>query len=157
MYFKANCGEIWAKLAIFHEILTLNLVIQTNFWGKFGLYLAFFETDYGKIWPFYFFGPGNPGKKDLEIGSMCHAWEPVLNFLRDRRITKSKAPQPLIWYKLNNEISYVIFISCVDSSVTRKIFRCVTKGLTSILVDMSETACRIVKLQNTEVNIYWIG
>ena len=22
--------------------------------------LAFFETAYGQIWPFYFFGPGNP-------------------------------------------------------------------------------------------------
>jgi len=26
--------------------------------------LAFFETAYGQIWPFNFFGPGNPGMND---------------------------------------------------------------------------------------------
>jgi len=36
-------GEIWAKITKFYEILPLNLVIVTNFfWGKFGLYVAFF-------------------------------------------------------------------------------------------------------------------
>jgi len=57
------------------------------------------------------------------------------------------------WYELNNEISYVI--SCVDCSVTRKILRFVTTGLTFILVNMSETACRIVKLQN-ELLLDWV-
>ena len=42
VYFEACFGEIWAKLAIYYQIHTLNLVILTNFQWKFGLYLAFF-------------------------------------------------------------------------------------------------------------------
>ncbi len=68
VYFEASFGEIWAKLAIFYEILTLNLVIYANFWGKFGLYLAFyrfwgfvlFETAYGQILLFLFFWTWQP-------------------------------------------------------------------------------------------------
>jgi hypothetical protein len=41
-YFKAYFGKIGAKVKIFFELLTLNLVISTNFWAKFGLNLAFF-------------------------------------------------------------------------------------------------------------------
>jgi len=67
LYFKDCFGEIWAKLAIFYEILTLDLAIWTHFWGQFGHYLAFiwplfifedltfFETAYAQIWPFNFF------------------------------------------------------------------------------------------------------
>jgi hypothetical protein len=29
--------------------------------------LAFFETAYGQIWPFYFLGPGNPAPKSIFV------------------------------------------------------------------------------------------
>ena len=52
------------NLKIFNGMLNFNLVV-TNSWRKFGLYLvfedfAYFGTAYGQIWPFHFFGPGNP-------------------------------------------------------------------------------------------------
>ena len=42
VHLKACFGIIWAKYTILYEILNFNLVILTNFWRKFGLYLAFF-------------------------------------------------------------------------------------------------------------------
>ncbi len=51
VYFKACFWEIWAKLAIFYEIIPLNLVILTNLWRKFDLYLAFLSSL--RIWPFW--------------------------------------------------------------------------------------------------------
>jgi len=48
------------QIAIFYEILTLYLVILTIFLEKFGLYLAFFETAYGQIWPILFFSTWQP-------------------------------------------------------------------------------------------------
>ncbi len=64
VYFKAYLS----KTCNIYEILTLKLVILTNFWRKFGLYLAFFhfwwfglfETTYGQIWPFNFFWTWQP-------------------------------------------------------------------------------------------------
>jgi len=38
VYFKACFSEFWAKIAIFYEILALNLVIFINFLQKIGLY-----------------------------------------------------------------------------------------------------------------------
>ncbi len=57
--FKACFGEIWAKHAIFYEILPLNLVILTNlgfiwaflFFERFGPY----ESTHVQIWTFKFF------------------------------------------------------------------------------------------------------
>jgi len=61
--FKACFGEICAKLAVFYEILTLNLVILANLrkkiWPLFGLVLFLriwsFKSAYGQIWHFKFF------------------------------------------------------------------------------------------------------
>jgi len=36
-------SEIWAKLAISYEVLTLNLILSTSLWRKIGLYWAFFH------------------------------------------------------------------------------------------------------------------
>ncbi len=62
-------GPFWTNLSkfqAFYEILKFNLVILTKFlreiWPFFIFQdLDFFETAYGQIWPFNFFGPGNPG------------------------------------------------------------------------------------------------
>jgi len=53
-YFEVCLTEIWAKLAIFYEILILNLIISLIL--PFFIFegLACFETAYSQIWPFYF-------------------------------------------------------------------------------------------------------
>ncbi len=75
---KAWFGEIWAKLEVFDEILTLNLVISTNFWRKFRLYLDFyhfwgFDPFRNYFWPnlafLIFSGSGNPNFTHL------HEWK----------------------------------------------------------------------------------
>ena len=66
---KACFGKNWAQLKIFLKIPKYAYIILTNFLWKLGLYLSFinfwgfglFETAYGQIWHFNFFGPGNPG------------------------------------------------------------------------------------------------
>jgi len=72
LFFEACFGEIWAKLTIYYEILSLNLIILTNFRKKFGLFWSFwpfflfglffglFETAYDQIWPFNFFWTWQP-------------------------------------------------------------------------------------------------
>jgi hypothetical protein len=45
-FVAAYFGEIWAKLAIFYEILTLKLYILTNFLQKFGLF------SFLRVWPY---------------------------------------------------------------------------------------------------------
>jgi len=65
LYFKAYFEEIWAKLAISYEILTLKLVILTNFWRKFGLFSlmrirSFLKLLMAKFSLFNLFGPGIP-------------------------------------------------------------------------------------------------
>ncbi len=59
VYFKACSGEIWSKCAIFYDIISLNLVILTNFWRKFGLYLAFLKLLMAKFGLFNFFDLAN--------------------------------------------------------------------------------------------------
>jgi hypothetical protein len=59
VYLKAYLGEIWAKLAIFYEILNLKLVILTNFWRKFAFLWPFLKLLMAKIGLFIFFGHGN--------------------------------------------------------------------------------------------------
>jgi len=44
VYFKAYFGEIWAKLAIIYESLTLELFILINF-----------KENVGFLWPFFIF------------------------------------------------------------------------------------------------------
>ena len=52
VYFKACFGKIREKISIFYEILFYDLVIFTNFWRKFVLYLSFFIFE---VWPFWNF------------------------------------------------------------------------------------------------------
>ncbi len=66
IYVKTCFGIIWAKLELFYEILTLNIVLLRCFWRKFS------QFSFLKIWHFliiqvskhdlfiYFFDLGNP-------------------------------------------------------------------------------------------------
>jgi hypothetical protein len=66
VYFKAHFGEILAKIALFYEILTLNLLKNLDIIRLFSSL---------RIWPFLnclwpnldlnFFEPGNPDVKQL--------------------------------------------------------------------------------------------
>jgi len=62
VYFKACFAELWAKIAIFYEILTSNPVILRNFQRKFCLCFAFFIFE-----DLAFFETGFMGKSGILI------------------------------------------------------------------------------------------
>jgi len=70
--------EAWAKNAIFNQILTLCLVISTNF---FDLYLAFSNLLMVKFGLLIFFGPGNP---EMQLQFWCNCFKFARVFIMQR-------------------------------------------------------------------------